>query len=453
MFSRRHSQAVRTEVGKMRHVQTAIIGAGPTGLGAAWRLNERGDRDWLVLEQADRPGGAAASVTDNEGFTWDMGGHVIHSHYPYFDQVLAACDITWSYPQRNGVVHIGGDFIPVPLQQNISLLPAALRERIERELNKRSTDTTDNLQAWFQQSFGATLSDLFFTPFNTKMWGHPPHLLAHDWTSLRSGSQMANVPQPRTNSEPVVDRTCFPYPRNGSGAMWQSVANELPAQMEYDAEVVEILPADHILRYTQGGKVYVLHYDHLISTMPLTELLRQLHKPHERHLLHSSVDVMGFGFAGDPPAALADKSWVYDANPETPFHRATVLSNYSPAMAGEERWSILLECGTSQARSLPEDATARNLAVLQTWGAGDPVSIWRHHLPLGYPVPSVHRDHALAPLMAELVDLNVRSRGRFGGWRYESCNQDNSFMQGVEAVDAGLDGASEEVFWPAAVSS
>ena len=37
-----------------------IIGAGPTGLGAAYRLAEAGHQDFVVLDQASRPGGLAA---------------------------------------------------------------------------------------------------------------------------------------------------------------------------------------------------------------------------------------------------------------------------------------------------------------------------------------------------------------------------------------------------------
>ena len=60
----------------------AIIGAGPAGLGAAYRLNELGYKDWQIFERDSYVGGLAASFKDQKNFIWDIGGHVIFSHYP-----------------------------------------------------------------------------------------------------------------------------------------------------------------------------------------------------------------------------------------------------------------------------------------------------------------------------------------------------------------------------------
>ncbi|MFI5366839.1 MAG: NAD(P)-binding protein, partial [Candidatus Binatia bacterium] len=56
-------------------VETLIIGAGPTGLGAAWRLSQLRQDNWCLCEAEASAGGLAASVTDAHGFTWDLGGH------------------------------------------------------------------------------------------------------------------------------------------------------------------------------------------------------------------------------------------------------------------------------------------------------------------------------------------------------------------------------------------
>ena len=90
------------------NVRHLIIGAGPTGLGAAWRLAQRGIHDWLLLEAGQVPGGLAQSVVDEHGFTWDLGGHVQFSHYEMFDQLmddlLGVCLLYTSPSPRDGLL-------------------------------------------------------------------------------------------------------------------------------------------------------------------------------------------------------------------------------------------------------------------------------------------------------------------------------------------------------------
>ena len=74
----------------MEDVDILVIGAGPTGLGAASRLNQLKHDNWLLIDGAAEAGGLACSDTTKEGFFFDMGGHVIFSHYNYFDQLLDA---------------------------------------------------------------------------------------------------------------------------------------------------------------------------------------------------------------------------------------------------------------------------------------------------------------------------------------------------------------------------
>ena len=59
-----------------------VIGAGPTGLSAAYHLG----RESLLLEQAERVGGWCRSVED-QGFTFDMAGHIMFSRDPYVHEM------------------------------------------------------------------------------------------------------------------------------------------------------------------------------------------------------------------------------------------------------------------------------------------------------------------------------------------------------------------------------
>ena len=108
-------------------VTYCIIGAGPTGLGAAWRLAQLGENDFVVLERDPQVGGLAASFTDSAGFTWDVGGHVVFSHYPAFDALLdelLGADVL--HHQRESWIRVAGTFVPYPFQNNIRRLPPEL---------------------------------------------------------------------------------------------------------------------------------------------------------------------------------------------------------------------------------------------------------------------------------------------------------------------------------------
>ena len=109
------------------HVPCLIVGAGPTGLGAAWRLDARGAHDWLLVESGHVPGGLARSIVDEHGFTWDLGGHVQFSHYEMFDRLMDELlgPDGWLYHDRESWVWIRDRFVPYPFQLNLHRLPDA----------------------------------------------------------------------------------------------------------------------------------------------------------------------------------------------------------------------------------------------------------------------------------------------------------------------------------------
>ena len=60
----------------MTSPRIVIIGGGPTGLGAAHRLSELKNENWILLEKSAKFGGLASTAIDDQGFLWDLGGHV-----------------------------------------------------------------------------------------------------------------------------------------------------------------------------------------------------------------------------------------------------------------------------------------------------------------------------------------------------------------------------------------
>lgn len=420
-----------------------VIGAGPTGIGAAVRLHERGI-DHLVVDSSDRVGGMAASHTDDQGFTWDLGGHVIHSHFQEFDDAVSRSRAPLREVVRNGAVWMSGAdssaFIPTPVQAQMTTWPDDLDP----------LKPAANLAEYYRNTFGQVLTESFFTGYNEKMWTLPLHQIDHTWTSLRSGGSGRNVPQMGLAKDFRPSNETFPYPVGGSGALWSAIVDELttPGSIHLDCGVERIEPELHLAHLTNGETV---EYGHCISSAPVTWLLESMERRAESERLRASTQLaVGLGFRGDPPEILADKSWIYCPDPSVPWFRATMLSNYDPLNAGAGRWNVLLEVtGANGAPPDAEQAIDDCIAGFTRMGADRESieSVWTYRIQRGYPIPTLGRDQILESADRDFRSLNIYNRGRFGGWRYESCNQDYSYMQGRQAVDAICDGSSEDVYW------
>jgi protoporphyrinogen oxidase len=174
----------------MMNIPFLILGAGPTGLGAARRLEELGMHDWRLLEASSEPGGLAASFIDDQGFTWDIGGHVQFSHYEYFDQAMQEFlgEDGWYTHQRESWVWMRDRFIPYPFQNNIHRLPSDDLNRclqglveITRVPHKKPT----NFQEWIDACFGRGLAEVFMEPYNFKVWAYPPAMMNAVWVGER----------------------------------------------------------------------------------------------------------------------------------------------------------------------------------------------------------------------------------------------------------------------------
>lgn len=401
-----------------------IVGAGPAGLGAADRLRERGYSRFEVIEAADRPGGLAASWTDDRGFTWDCGGHVwFGGTDAYWTRLAALCGPdAFVTGQRDARVWVDGRFVPYPIQQHADKLgvPAA-GPRLA---------PSPRFDAWLKNEFGDGLMQKFFEPYNRKVWG---------------------VPLDRLDARAIVNRVApakssiwkhndqFRYPRGGTGAIWRKVADGLPIRYQQRLSLVDL-----DFRSVELATDEKVPYDTLISTMPVSVLVRRtLHISDETlgaaaQLTHSGLQVVGLGFQGTPRPELAGVSWWYDPSRFTPFHRATLLSGYAPGMAPDGHWSLMLEVCRGQYSATQADVVAACVKALADAQLIDPstlVSTWTHQVAFAYPTPTLDRDRLLGPIRFELTKNRIHSIGRFGSWLYELGNMDQCWQQGVDLVD------------------
>ena len=442
-----------------KQTEFLILGAGPTGLGAACRLQEKG-QDWHLLEASSIFGGLASSWVDAQGFTWDIGGHVQFSHYDTFDRYMdqALGPDGWLTHQRESWVWIRNRFVPYPFQNNLHRLDATERWRCVQglwEIARRHTSAGTSASPpahfgeWISSTFGEGVAEVFMLPYNQKVWAYSPQELDYGWVGERVaipdfGRVLRSV---CTNEDDVSwgPNAVFRFPlAGGTGAVWNAIGQSLDRRhVSLESEVVSIDVGERLVM-TRRGESW--HYRKLISTIPLNRLIRLAPGVVEPHVVDqlrfSSTTVIGIGISGAIPAHLETKCWMYFPESNSPYYRVTVFSNYSPRNVPKPgaQWSLMAEVARplGQAvdvaqieretlRALREDELIQDSSTV--------VSVASRHVPQGYPTPFRGRDSVVDPILQAFEQAGVFSRGRFGAWKYEVSNQDHSFAQGYECVE------------------
>jgi len=449
--------------------QTSVLiaGAGPTGLAAGWRLRELGHEDFIICEPLERVGGLARTTLDEHGFRWDIGGHVLFSHYDYFDELFETLlQGEYTLNERESWVRIEGTWVPYPFQNNIRYLPPerayeCLRGLIHAQTGRgpvASPAEATNFGEFIDAVFGEGIARLFMRPYNFKVWAYPPERMNRTWIGERVA--VLDVDRALRNVLLGLDdfgwgpNNRFRYPLEGTGMLYERLGERLEDRLELDAGVASVDAEARVATLTDGRRIA---YEHLVSTMPLdllvTRVISSEVPPAVREaasrLLHSSGHMVGVGIARPCPST---KCWMYFPEDNCPFYRVTYLSNYSPKMTPdpERYYSLLCETSASPDKPVNPDTiveeTVRGLVasgVIEEEETGDIVTTWHHVAEHAYPTPSVERDEILSVVIPWLEERGIYSRGRFGMWKYEVANTDHSVMQGVELVNRLVLGEEE----------
>lgn len=443
----------------MSNDSIVILGAGPTGLGAAHRLAEVGYQNWAIYERANHVGGLASSYKDPQGFIWDHGGHVMFSHYTYFDDLVEKM-LAGDFDEhlREAWVWIHGRFVPYPFQNNIHRLPPDVFLECVMGIveAQKSSPSRETFADWISSIFGDGIADHFMRPYNFKVWAHPLEMMSAHW----QGDRVPSVDLRRILTNLLDDRddvawgpnNKFKFPLLGTGMLYERIAASLPKPVTLGMTVEEVDADARRVSFADGSQT---SYDRLVTTMPLTELLPRIPGcPSDvlaaaEDLHHTRGMFVGIGVADPCPST---KCWMYFPGTDSPFYRVTYLSNYSPMMTpGPGHFSLLAEVSASPHKhedaATVVDRTVDGLVACELLtpeqASTKIVSRELMQVPYSYPVPTIGRDHALAVIQPWLMERGIYSRGRFGAWRYEIGNTDHSVMMGVEIADHLVSGTPE----------
>ena len=421
----------------MIDVETLVIGAGVTGLAAG--LHSGG----VVLERADGPGGICRSYYlrpgdttlldtqpgDGTAYRFEIGGgHWLFGGPPEVLKLLDAHADLRRY-RRDATVRLeaSGQTVPYPIQAHLDHLDDATRSRITAELSSLpgTGREFESLHDWLIGSFGPTLADLFFLPFNDRYTAGLTRRVApqDDYKTPRSGSPGYNVE--------------FRYPVGGLDALCRHLGDA--CDVRYGAEVVTIDASRRLVELADGRS---FHYRRLLSTLPLDRAAALAGIDVGLPDPYTSVLVLNLGGRRGP--ACPRSHWQYETASRSGFHRigfySNVDSDFLPADRRATHVSMYVEraypggCRPDEAEVQHYvDAVARELidrGYLTTVDVAHPSWVevaytWRR-------AGSTWRDRALEAL----DDAGVTQIGRYGRWIFQGIA--DSISEGLAAGAAAV---------------
>ncbi len=374
-----------------------IIGAGPSGLAFANRLLERGEKDFLVLEQENEAGGLCRSVSAG-GFPLDIGGgHFLDVRNKRVLDFLFGFmpENEWDLYDRDSRIEVNGTVINSPIEANIWQME--LKDQVEYLKAiaaagcNLGTEMPEKFVDWIYWKLGNKIAEDYMIPYNKKMFGEDLDLLGTYWLN-----KLPNVSFEETlisclekkayGSQPAHAR--FYYPKKyGYGELWKRLAGALEERLR-TGEKAEVLDCNR--RSVNGIEADVIintapwmSFDEIRGLSPgLSEVIKGL--------CYSSV-VIDY-----KPENLDTKAhWIYYPDPELSYHRILVRHNFCPGSKGY--WT------ETNLTRFDENSTESDCYFINRYS---------------YPLNTIGKNEAMERLLSFMKEREIYGLGRWGEWQH-----------------------------------
>jgi protoporphyrinogen oxidase len=470
----------------MREVDACIIGAGPAGLSAAYRLCERGLRPVVVESHPELVGGLARTV-DYKGFGIDIGGHRFFSKSKdvedFWTSLLPGDLLT---RKRSSKIVYRNKFFSYPLQareafarlgpwETARCLASFVSSRLRAPAEIRS------FEEWVTHQFGARLYEIFFKTYTEKVWGMKCSSISADWAAqrisrlslldvvraaLRDGSRSedgsTDGAQAR-NAKTLI--TSFRYPRRGPGMLWEACADQIVkmgGSVLRGTKVVRLEQRPErsswiVATRDHRGHTAQLLARHVVSSAPIPKLVQMLgdgaHLPEAQEPLRFR-DFLLVALIVRDRGAISDQ-WLYVNDPGVAVGRIQNYKAWSPAMVPDPAlacYGMEYFCNVDDplwrlADGQLLDLAGRELRQVLPVPAADVVDGHVIRQKKAYPVYDHGYQGRVQQVSAALARSfrNLHLVGRNGMHRYN--NQDHSVMTGFLCAANIIHGSERFDLW------
>jgi len=403
----------------MSHQNIAVIGAGISGLSVANLLMENGN-NVVVFEKNNQVGGLIKCTVEDGVLFHRVGGHVFNTKigkvedwfWKQFNK-----DEDFVLAKRNAKIWLGNKYIGYPIENYLYQLEMSVTTKIISELldniliNKKEIDNFDD---FLNLNFGKTLYDLYFKPYNYKIWNTDLSKVSLPW--LAGKLPMPNIQDMIINNiykadDKLMVHSSFFYPiKNGSSFIVNKLAKKI--SISKDTEIISIIRTNNCWKI--NGQLF--------DSVVFTGDVRKLHEIIQIDNSQIQIDckaVRNLLSNGTSNALCyiddSDLSWLYLPESNTKSHRIIFTGNFSPNNNADKR----LTCTVEFSGILSEEEMRNELIKLP--GNLQPIAF--NQEPNSYVVQHSNTRELISKLKSVLKPFNFFLLGRFAEWEYYNMDK------------------------------
>lgn len=390
----------------------AVIGGGISGLSTAHLLKER--YEVTVFEREETPGGLIRCKRVDGSLFHLCGGHVFNSKkedvlnwfWTFFNR-----EKEFSKADRNSVVFMeDGKEIPYPIENHAYLLDKENQQLFIDDLLKIASNKGNiptNFEEFLKGRFGKTLYELYFKPYNEKVWRRDLKKVPLTW--LEGKLPMPTVEEMIYNNMNHVEEKAFVHAtfwyerQNGSQFIADRLASDLNVRYNSDIQSVDV--------NSSGILINGEHFDKVIfcgNIKQLPSLLQGVDmgnytQPIENLEYHGTTAV--FCEIEKNPY-----SWIYQPSRQHESHRIICTGNFADSNNADGKMTATIEFTDH----ISEEDIKKELKKIPL----NPKYLAHHYNEYTYPIQDKDTQSMIQELKKHLSQYNIYFTGRFADWEY-----------------------------------
>jgi protoporphyrinogen oxidase len=411
--------------------KVAIIGAGISGLSVAHLLKDH--FRVKIFEKESTPGGLIRCKRINGNLFHICGGHVFNSKY---EDVL---DWFWSFFQRdeeftkaarNSVVYMNNSLkVPYPIENHTFMFDKDTQLSIIKDLlniyhsNLQGRSNISNFEDFLRERFGQTLYDLYFKPYNEKVWRRRLDTVPLEW--LEGKLPMPTVDEIFYNNFNHVEEKAFVHSTfwyekfGGSQFIVDRLARDLDIECNAKIESIKRIDGKWMIGNELFDKVVfcgnIKQLPSLVLDVELGGYISEID-----HLESHGTTAVFCEIDSNP------YSWIYLPDTAYESHRIICTGNFSST--NNARPEVIT--GTVEfTDEISKDDIIDNLARIPL----HPKYITHHFNKYTYPIQRNNTREMILSMKKELAKKEFYMTGRFADWEY--YNMDVSIKAAMETCN------------------